>query len=145
MNFSARPAWRNSWAWFAVAGFFGLATLGSIGAPDGGFGVMLMVTLLFVGIAAYKRYSALYTIQEGRVQAQVGIISRDVKTIRLSHLRNCNMQQSLFQRMFNVGNLELSSSGGGGIEVTFKGIIDPMDVKNQVEDAAERDGGRPVD
>ncbi len=67
------------------------------------------------------------------VESHQGIIGRNVKSIRLQDLRNVNVNQSFFQRIFGIGNIEFSSAGGAGIEVLFFGILDPMKLKRSID------------
>ncbi|MEK7796111.1 MAG: PH domain-containing protein, partial [Pseudomonadota bacterium] len=55
-----------------------------------------------------------------------------VQSIRVQDLRNVNVRQTIWQRLFGVGDVEFSSAGGTGIEVTFYGVTDPLDVKDRV-------------
>lgn len=45
-------------------------------------------------------------------------------------LRNINVKQTLWQRLMGVGDVEFSSAGGSGIEVSFRGVNDPLQVKS---------------
>jgi hypothetical protein len=52
-----------------------------------------------------------------------------VHSIRIKDLRNINVNQTLWQRLVGVGDVEFSSAGGSGIEVVFLGVDKPMQVK----------------
>ena len=48
-----------------------------------------------------------------------------------------NLKQSVSQRLFRVGDLEFSTAGGAGIEVTFRGVSRPMELKQRIQGMAE--------
>jgi len=146
MNYRDRPAWRNQWAFITLTGLmligyishlfnFLFGDIGSteVSAAGTSAGVIFIMTLIFALTIVYRRYSWEFTITTEMVESTNGIIARDIKTIRVKDVRNINLKQSVFQRMFGIGDLEFSSAGGAGIEVTFKGIISPMAIKRRVQ------------
>jgi uncharacterized membrane protein YdbT with pleckstrin-like domain len=64
------------------------------------------------------------------IESREGLIARKVSSIRVRDLRNINVKQSLWQRLMGVGDVEFSSAGGSGIEVSFRGVSDPLQVKS---------------
>lgn len=137
-GYLAHPAWRNQW--FAILSLILLMALGASVALRGagkieplylqaaiaGFIVAFLWLLLVV---LYRHYAWTYTIRNGNIESQRGIIGRDVQSIRIEDLRNINVRQSIVQRLFKVGDVEFSSAGGAGIEVAFRGVPDPLAVK----------------
>jgi len=91
-----------------------------------GFAVAFLWLLVVV---FYRHYAWTYTIRKGSIESRRGIIGRDVQSIRVEDLRNVNVHQSIVQRLFKVGDVEFSSAGGAGVEVTFRGVPDPLAVK----------------
>ncbi len=141
LNYLARPAWRNQW--FAILCALALAAIGVSVAVRGAGRIeplFLQVALAGVGVAflwltaviLYRHYAWTYTIRGGTIESRRGIIGRDVQSIHVEDLRNVNVHQSIVQRLFNVGNVEFSSAGGAGVEVTFRGVVDPLAVKERV-------------
>ena len=139
MNYIARPAWLNQW-WqigilFLMPVVFILAYLKGdqyFSAPN--LRVVLVVCVaVFVYLLAvviYRRYSWAYTINGETIESREGLIARKVSSIRVRDLRNINVKQSLWQRLLGVGNVEFSRAGGSGIEVSFRGVSDPLQVKS---------------
>lgn len=134
----AHPAWRNQW--FAILSLVALVAVGVSVALRGagkieplylqaaiaGFAIASLWLLLVV---LYRHYAWTYTIRDGSIESRRGIIGRDVQSIRVEDLRNVNVHQSIVQRLFKVGDVEFSSAGGAGVEVTFRGVPDPLAVK----------------
>lgn len=133
MNIDMRPAWRNYWI---SLGFATILLLSFIASPASGAGTnwaAFWIAGVFIGIAALRRFAARYTVAGDRIQAHEGIIARTQRSVKISHLRNVNLRQSVVQRLLNVGDVEFSTAGGGGIEVVFRGIIDPAGLRDQFE------------
>ena len=138
MNYIARPAWLNQW-WqigimFLMPVVFVLAYLkgNQYFSPENLRVVYVVIVAVFVYLIAvviYRRYSWAYTIDSETIESREGLIARKVKSIRVQDLRNINVNQSLLQRIMGVGDVEFSSAGGSGVEVTFRGVDDPLKVK----------------
>jgi uncharacterized membrane protein YdbT with pleckstrin-like domain len=138
MKYIARPAWLNQW-WqmglmFLMPFVIVLAYLrgNQYFSPDNLRVVYVVCAGVFVYLTVvviYRRYSWAYTIDSDTIESREGIIARKVKSIRIRDLRNINVNQTLFQRIVGVGDVEFSSAGGSGIEVTFIGVDDPLKIK----------------
>lgn len=138
MNYIAHPAWLNQW-WqigimFLMPVVLILAYLkgNQYFSPENLRVVYVVIAGVFVYLIAvviYRRYSWAYTINSETIESREGLIARKVKSIRVQDLRNINVNQSLFQRIVGVGDVEFSSAGGSGIEVVFRGVDKPLEVK----------------
>ncbi|HAK60092.1 MAG TPA: hypothetical protein DCO77_06880 [Nitrospiraceae bacterium] len=137
-HYYSRPALRNQWiavgialvlmAVFVVVSFRGLV----IGMTEFGIAAVIGVGVLLLSLCipiAIRKYSWLYSIDDENIESRYGIISLNVKSIRIKDLRNINVRQSFFQRIFTLGDVEFSTAAGGGVEVVFAGVLDPMSVK----------------
>ena len=139
MNYLARPAWLNQWWQIAIAVLlpfvFVLAYLKGdqyFSAPNLRV-VLVAIVAVFVylfAVVVYRRYSWAYTIDGETIESREGLIARKVSSIRVRDLRNINVRQTLWQRLMDVGDVEFSSAGGSGIEVSFRGVSDPLQVKS---------------
>ncbi|MGE5241767.1 MAG: PH domain-containing protein [Bacteroidota bacterium] len=138
MNYIARPAWVNQW-WqiglmFLMPVVFVLAYLkgNQYFSPENLRVVHVVIVAVFVYLIAvviYRRYSWAYAIDGDTIESREGIIARKVRSIRVQDLRNINVNQTLIQRIMGVGDVEFSSAGGSGIEVVFRGVDKPLEVK----------------
>ncbi len=118
-----KPAWRN---------YILELTVGIFLLPVYGIGIIFLIYPI------YQRLSNTYNIKNGRVENRKGLISRNISSIKLNNLRSINSKQGIFQRIVGTGDLEFSSSGGGGVEVIFKGVKKPLAIKRKIEDLAEK-------
>jgi uncharacterized membrane protein YdbT with pleckstrin-like domain len=139
MNYIARPAWLNQWWQIVVAVLlpfvFVLAYLKGhqYFSSENLRVVLVVIVTVFVYLLAvmiYRRYSWAYTINGETIESREGLIARKVSSIRVRDLRNINVKQSLWQRLMGVGDVEFSSAGGSGIEVSFRGVNNPLQVKS---------------
>jgi len=63
-----------------------------------------------------------------------GILSKSTNELWHSDVRNVQIQQTFFQRIMNVGTVNVSSGGQADIEIIVKGIPDPHQVHKIIED-----------
>lgn len=140
-DYRARPALRNQWfaIFVAILLFVLFVYFGVTGAAaGGGRNVQIVLALIgvpmlvLVAVIVYRHHAWTYTIRGDTIESCRGIIGRDVQSIRVQDLRNVNVRQTIWQRMFGVGDVEFSSAGGAGVEVTFYGVTDPLEVKDRV-------------
>jgi len=111
--------WEN---WQSWKEFLGLLALGFVLLFFYGVGLIVLFYVLV------ERYSRLYFITSYRAVCRVGILSRDVSEIDIIDVRDISIHQTLWQRMLRIGDVELSSAGRPGVEVTFTGVKYPQEV-----------------
>jgi uncharacterized membrane protein YdbT with pleckstrin-like domain len=81
------------------------------------------------------------TVTDRRTILRTGILSKNTDELQHGHVRHIQVSQSIFQRIFGVGRVGLSSADQGGIEIDVSGIPDPQSVRtivNQHQDWGER-------
>ena len=66
-----------------------------------------------------------YTITNLRTIAQTGILSRNTNEVRHIDVRNLQVNQDVFQRMFGFGSVAISSAGQSDIELTMARVENP--------------------
>lgn len=93
---------------------------------------ILGVIIVLGGAIVIKHHSWCYLVTTDVIQSVVGIVSRNTSTIRISDLRSVNVKQSVLQRMLGTGDIEFGSAGSAGIEVVFKGVLNPNDVRENI-------------
>ncbi|MCR4303825.1 MAG: PH domain-containing protein [Gallionella sp.] len=150
MKYIARPAWLNQWWQIGIMILMPFVLLlalfkGNQYFPDPNilrvvYAVIAAVFVYLIAVVLYRRYSWRYKIDDVSIESREGIIARKVKSIRIRDLRNINVNQTLWQRLMGVGDVEFSSAGGSGIEVTFLGVDDPLKIKAL---AQQRQGSGP--
>ena len=105
--FEGHPSWR------AILGFYlkgvviavivgAIAKL--VGASNGVvFLIVLVILALTVLIGFVKRVATTYTITNRRLNIKRGIVSREVQETRLERVQNVNYNQSVYQRLMQIG------------------------------------------
>ena len=142
-HLSVRPAWRVQWRdlllvpalvvvsfWLTFGHTGTLIRYAAMGCVIGA----LVLTLVIL----YRHFAWRFTIGDDTIESRRGIIGRTIQSIRIEDLRNVNVHQSLIERMLGVGSVEFSTAAGGGVEVVFFGIEDPVQVKNGVQELQEQ-------
>lgn len=139
MHYYSRPSWRAQWLGLVaeIVLFFGLlaaagwrAAVERSGGVVPALGVIGVTFALLGGIILYRKYSWRFAIDDENIESRRGIVARQIRSIRVKDLRNVNVRQSIMQRILGIGDVEFSSAAGGGVEVVFFGIADPLDVRN---------------
>ena len=99
---------------------------------------LLAVSLFLLGGALIDRLGRRYTLtHDGYVRERHSILTRKTAELHVSDIRLVNLRQSLWQRLFGVGCLDISSAGHSGVEVQFIGVPDAEQVKERILDRAE--------
>jgi len=86
-----------------------------------GFVILLIWWLKVKGV--------LITIDNQKTILRKGIFSKQTNEVYHSDVRNTQVSQSFFQRMFGVGTLQVSSAGQSNMEISVSGIPDPEKAK----------------
>ncbi len=88
------------------------------------------IGFLIFGIWWLKCYSTRLIVKENSIELETGILSKSENEIFYSDIKNVVVHQSLFQRIFGVGYIGISSSGQDGIEIEIYGIRNPSQLKD---------------
>ena len=73
------------------------------------------------------------TVTNHRTRLRRGILSKSVTEVWHRDVRNVQLDQTFFQRVFGVGTLGVSSAGQSEIEIKVSGIPNPDDVKEIID------------
>lgn len=92
-------------------------------------GLVWLLSYLFV-----TKIAATYTVTRRRCTAELGFVSREIREVEIRHIRNINVKQTILQRVCGIGDVEISSAGGAGIEVDFESVADPLGVRRLIMD-----------
>jgi uncharacterized membrane protein YdbT with pleckstrin-like domain len=148
--FEGHPSWRAILAFYlrglliSVAAGIVVAIATRIGGDvDKGlvFAVVLVALVLTVLVGFIKRVTTTYTITDRRLNIKRGIISREVQQTRLERVQNVNYNQTFFQRMLQVGDVDFDTAGSGDYDFSFDGVADPEVVVKKVDEAWRQHGG----
>jgi uncharacterized membrane protein YdbT with pleckstrin-like domain len=143
--FQGHPSWR------AVLGFYiqwliVSALIAALVAPvtrviDDEVNWALVGLVLVAGIALtllggfLKRITTTYTITNRRLNIKRGLISRQVQETRLERVQNVNFNQSVYQRVMQIGDVDFDTAAGDDYNFIFSGVAEPEDVVHEVNEA----------
>ena len=80
-----------------------------------------------------------YTLTDEKLLIDTGFISRNQEEIRLYRITDFSVRQNLFQRIFGVGNIYISSSDNTQGEFTIYEVKKPYDIKELLSDLVEKE------
>jgi uncharacterized membrane protein YdbT with pleckstrin-like domain len=108
-------------------------------------GVVFGALFFLIGsVLAWLSYqNTHYVVTSKRIYAKRGILSRNVKTVDFEKVQNINYTQGALGARFGYGNVEISTAGSSGAEVTFQSIPDPANVQELIDREIKR--GRDTD
>jgi uncharacterized membrane protein YdbT with pleckstrin-like domain len=143
--FQGHPSWRSIIAFYikgllvvlVVALVVGLGTKIANDSTDS----TLVALVALVGVAVVvlggfiKRITTHYTITTRRLHIKRGIIAREIQETRLERVQNVNYNQSLIQRMLQVGDVDFDTAAGDDYNFVFAGVADPSEVVERVDRA----------
>ena len=89
--------------------------------------------------ALAKIYDVLYIIDGGGIESRVGIISlhQVITRIRFEDIKSIESEQTLVERILNIGTVEMGTAATEGMEMIFQGVAAPREIQRMVQ--AERD------
>ena len=143
--FEGHPSWRS------ILGFYvkgiglvilaGAATAGITRATgdevdEGLVAAVSLVLLALVLVAGYlKRLFTTYTISNHRLHIRRGIVARKEQQTQINRVQNVNTNQSVLERVLQVGTVDFDTAAGDDYQFAFAGVADPSDVVEAVHRA----------
>lgn len=109
---------RNQPVWFVVCVLLSLVGVG----------------LLILGWWWLETQATKLTITTERTILRRGLLSKSLTEVWHADVRNVQLNQSFFQRMFDVGRLSISSAGQSGVELDVAGMPDPDGAKELIDE-----------
>jgi len=89
---------------------------------------------LFIFAAWYlKCKGTTLTITNDRTTCRRGILSKSITEVWHQDIRNVQLDQTFFQRVFDVGRIGISSAGQADLEINVTGIPQPERVKDLID------------
>jgi uncharacterized membrane protein YdbT with pleckstrin-like domain len=136
--FQGHPSWRSTLKFYAggllLAGAAGvIATLvqdSGLGIP---VGIGVFVVVLIVGFLI--RFATHYIVTTERLHIRRGIIARHVQETRLERVQNVNTDQSVLERVLQIGTVDFDTAGTEDSDFSFAGVAQPERVVAAVDRA----------
>ena len=93
------------------------------------FGLGLLILLLWW----VKILGTTLTVTDERTTLRKGILSKYINEVYHTDVRNVQISQSFFQRIFDVATIGISSAGQSGLEIEVQGIRQPQKIKGIID------------
>lgn len=137
-----RPAWRSFFYPHIVVMvlIFLVACVASFKLSMGGKNLLILwlavaVALLLIFLhMAVKRVGSFLVVRRDEVAFETGILKRNSTEIGFEDIRTVNVSQTLLQRVFNLGNLSIASSGTSDYEILVKNMPNPNEIRDEIQD-----------
>ena len=135
--FEGHPSWRATLAFYLKALLIAAAVVVVLGLVTDISVVLWAVAglalVVFVGFV--KRMTTVYTITNQRLRIKRGFIARKVQQTRIDRVQNVNTDQSVIERILQVGTVDFDTAGTDDSEFKFAGVSQPEQVVAAVERA----------
>jgi uncharacterized membrane protein YdbT with pleckstrin-like domain len=142
---TGRPSWRGRMAIVVPGALLAIAFLVIAIWAGLATGTALIITaVIAVVVVVWTLLETIrwkYTITNRRVFVRHGLVSVNEQTARLERVQDVTLRQTLFDRLFGVGKLDIDTAGSEGGALEFKALAQPTQVR-EVLDAAVRDEQR---
>ena len=104
------------------------------------FPVLILVPGYLLGKVFIHVYDAKYIIDDGGVEAQIGLVSMNLRQPRLrwEDIRGSEPQQTLWERMLGIGSVGVGSAMTQDVEIVMKGVANPRAIQLLIQSERER-------
>jgi membrane protein YdbS with pleckstrin-like domain len=97
--------------------------------------VIPLVLVLFVVVRHIQRRATKITVLTDRLRYESGFFSKTTRTVELSKVQDVSVNQTLAQRMVNVGDISLETAGGSS-RVVMSAIDSPQEAADHILELA---------
>lgn len=91
------------------------------------------VGLIIFAVWLVRCKATTLTVTHDRTRLRRGLLSKSITEVWHQDIRNVQLDQTFFQRLFDVGSIGISSAGQGGLEIQVSGIPQPDTVKELID------------
>jgi len=94
--------------------------------------LLLGFGLLIIASTYLTRKNTDYVITDKSVYKKTGILSRSVSEVEYEKVQNTSFSVGVVGRYFDYGNVDISTAGGSGVEMTLRGVTEPQDIQKRL-------------
>jgi len=93
--------------------------------------IFFLVPFCIICLAAVRIYDARYQMDEKGIESRVGILGFTLKVVRISFedIREIEVNQRIYQRFLNTGEVDIYTAATGHAEISMTGIDDPQRIQ----------------
>ena len=108
--------------------------------------LLLGLGLVIVAGTYLSRQNTDYVVTTKSVYKKTGVFSRSVSEVEYEKVQNTSFSVGVVGRYLGYGNVDISTAGGSGVEMSLRGVSDPQDVQKRLSRRVkEVQGGRSRD
>jgi len=97
------------------------------------FGWVLIGAGAIIGLIGFIKWrSVIYGLTTDRIIVLSGILSKHLYENRLDRVQDIRMDISIRQRIFNYGDISITTAGTGGVEYIWRNIPEPRKRQRQL-------------
>jgi uncharacterized membrane protein YdbT with pleckstrin-like domain len=89
------------------------------------------VAIFFAAIRHLRRRLIKLTVLDDRLRYEAGLFSKTTRTIELAKVQDVRVDQTLGQRMLNIGDLSLETAGGAS-RIVMESIDRPQEAADHI-------------
>jgi uncharacterized membrane protein YdbT with pleckstrin-like domain len=145
---SGRPSWRGRISIVAPGIVLTAAVVAVLVWADVSKTVTLVVGLVLLAVtvvwALLETIRWKYTITDRRVFVRHGLVSVNEQTARLERVQDLTLRQTLFDRLFGVGTLQIDTAGSEGGPLEFRALTEPTRVREILDSTVRSHQPEPV-
>lgn len=83
-------------------------------------------------IAWWKRAELTFRVTDDKVILEQGLLSKSIKDIFVTDIRTVDVEQSLLQRIFGIGDIKIATSGTDSYEDVVEGLPRPREIQDLI-------------
>ena len=143
--FHGHPSWRSTLGYYLkglVLALLAAAIAAGVTRATGDEvdkGVVIAVFLVLLALAILvgfiRRMTTTYSITSQRLRIKKGLVARRVQQTRIERVQNVNTDQSVLERLLQVGTVDFDTAGTDDSDFKFVGVSDPQEVVDAVDRA----------
>ncbi len=94
-----------------------------------------LLPAFWLGMLIVRIYNVRYSADERGLEAITGILSfsQKITRVRYEDVRSLELDQTLLERILDVGELEVGTAGTAGVEMAFEGVGAPFSIKKLIQ------------
>ena len=99
-------------------------------------GVWILWIIISTALVIYmklKTIGAHLYVKPDEVEFETGILNRKSVEISYKNLRTVVVTQTLMQRILNLGNISIASSGTDGMEIVAPNMPSPNEIRDEIQ------------
>jgi membrane protein YdbS with pleckstrin-like domain len=98
--------------------------------------ILPVFILLWPAARALRRQYTKAEIAGDRLRYETGMTSKSTRTIQLSRIQDVRVDQSMMQRMFNIGNISIETAGETS-RLTIENVDDAQTLADEILNRAQ--------